>query len=413
MTTHRKAMNGMAGVVLAGALLLVGVVPRSAVAQDASLGWLPWIGCWEAMGEMADETLLCIRPTEDNGVEMLSVMESKILSQVTVFADGMNHPASREGCEGNERAQFSDDGRRVYLHAEYVCEGGIERNTSGLMSMNTPYEWMDVKAAAISGQDVAWVQRYRLASKKKTEAAGYGDLLANRQMSVSAARATASAEIEIDDVLDATANVNAKAVEAWVAERGERFDLDGDLLVQMADAGVPSSVVDVVVAVSFPRQFSLGRAGEADAALPDEEFGGEYDRYAGRRYFDPFYFDPFYMGFSPYSRYGRYGYGYGGYGYGSYGYGYGGYGYGGYGYGYTPVYVDVTPRDTGSHGRVVKGRGYTRGSGNSGNTSGTATGRTRTGGASASAGRSGASGSSSAGRSSSGGRTAKRRGGGL
>ena len=172
MSTHRRAMNGMAGVVLAGALLLVGFVPRSAAAQDATLGWLPWIGCWEAMDEIEDESLLCIRPTAGYGVEMLTVTEDKVLSQATVLPDGIDHPVSREGCEGSERAQFSDDGRRIYLHAEYLCEGGVQRSTSGLISMNTPYEWMDVKAAAVSGQEVAWVRRYRLASKKRTEELG-------------------------------------------------------------------------------------------------------------------------------------------------------------------------------------------------------------------------------------------------
>jgi len=409
MSTHRKAMNGMAGVALAGALLLVGVVPRSAAAQDTHPGWLPWIGCWEAMGEIEDESLLCIRPTADRGVEMLTVMNAKVLSQVTVLADGMEHPSSREGCEGSERAQFSDDGRRIYLHSEYLCEGGVQRNTSGLMSMNTPYEWLDVKAAEVSGQEVAWGQRYRLASKKRTEAEGFEDLLmADRAMSVSAARAAASAEIEIEDVMDAIAHVSPKAVEAWVAERGEGFDLNADELVRMADSGVPGNVVDVMVAVSYPRLFTLGRTGEADAMLPDEEFADEYDRYAARQYYDPFYFSPFY---SPYGRYG-YGYGYSGY----YGYGYGGYGYGYGGYygGYTPIYVVPAPRDTGGHGRVVKGRGYTRGSGSSGTTGRTATGRGRTGGssgASASGGSGRSSGSASTGSSSTG-RTAKRRGGG-
>lgn len=412
MSTYRKAMNGMAGVALAGALLLVGFVPRSAAAQDAHPGWLPWIGCWEAMGELEDESLLCIRPTADHGVEMLTVTETKVLSQATVLADGIDHPVSREGCEGSERAQFSDDGRRIYLHAEYLCEGGVQRTTSGLMSMNTPYEWMDVKAAAVSGQDVAWAQRYRLASRKRTEAAGFEDLLmADRAMSVSAARASASAEIEIEDVMDATAHVSPKAVEAWVAERGEGFDLNGDQLVRMADAGVPGNVVDVMVAVSFPRRFTVGRAGEADAMLPDEEFVDEYDRYAPRQYYDPFYFNPLYPGY--YSPYGRYGFGYG-YGSGYFGYGGYGYGYGGYYGGYRPVYVEVTPRETGGHGRIVKGRGYIPGSGSSGTTGRTATRRGSTGGssgaaASGSGGRS--SGSASAGRSSSG-RTAKRRGGG-
>ena len=43
----------------------------------------------------------------------------------TIRADGIDRQTSREGCDGWERTSFSDDGHRVYLRAEFVCEGDV------------------------------------------------------------------------------------------------------------------------------------------------------------------------------------------------------------------------------------------------------------------------------------------------
>jgi hypothetical protein len=115
---------------------------------------------------------------------------------------------------------------------------------------------------------------------------------------------------------------------------------------------VAPEVIDVVVAVSYPRYFDVG----ADAQVSQNDLR-ELDPYAGstlgrgwgygRR---GMFWNPMYRGYGSY--YGDY-FGYGGY------YGGGLYGYPGI---YRPTIVVVEPRDTepAPRGRLVNGRGYTR-----------------------------------------------------
>jgi len=401
MNAHRKVADAALRGTLAGGLALA-LTAYSAAAQGTDPRWLPWLGCWEAVDEVQDESMLCLRPlTDDVGVEMLAVTGGEVVSTETVRADGAMHETDREGCRGFDEAEFSSDGRRVYLRTEHLCEGQVRRETTGMIAMLSPTQWIDVRGVEYSGRSIAGAVRYRLASIDRAEAVGLGDIAAERALAVRTARMSAAIEPDVDDVIDAMGHVDKEVVRTWVAERNDRFELDSDALVRMADAGVPPEVIDVMVAVSYPDRFAVDQDRGVSELEPevDEDWQGRrgYGGYRG------WFWDPFY--YSPWS------YGFGRYGYGSYGYGYG---YG-YPYYYRPTVVVVQPKDGGGLvGRVVKGRGYTR----SGRGSSADGGPSRTsGGASASPGRSrgdagSSTGSGSTGGSTSTGRKAKPRGGG-
>jgi len=378
MNAHRDVWTVITGGLLASVLVIAVAQPAASQDRDYDARWLPWLGCWEASvgpAEGDDAPMLCLRSVPDGeGVEMLTVEGGEIVAQETIRADGVTRPASHEGCDGSERVAFSDDGDRVYMRADLVCEGGLERTSAGIMSMVSPYEWLDVRTVTVRGESVPWVLRYQLATLEAVEAAGLEGIAADRVMAQQAARIAASAALTIEDVIDASTQMDTKGVQAWVVERGDQFTLDASRLVSMADAGVPESVIDMVVAVSYPDHFVVDRGleGGAEAAESDYARTGAYGP-AGRagygygRYYDPFFLSPFY---SPYAGYGyyspyRFGYGYG-IGYGGYGFGYGGFGYGfGYGgYGYYPTIVVVGTRQhqpQGTSARAVRGRGYTQG----------------------------------------------------
>ena len=221
-------------------------------------------------------------------------------------------------------------------------------------------------------------------------------------MAQQSARIAASSALTIEDVVNASSHMDAKAVEAWIVERGGQFALDASRLIALADAGVPESVIDIVVAVSYPKHFVVDRNGEGGADVAESEYTttGRYGR-AGRarfgygRYYDPFYYDPFLLSpfYSPYAGYGyyspyRYGFGYG-LGYGGFGFGYGTYGT----YRPTIVVVGRRPQESGGRPRAVRGRGYTRGLGSGASSSGSVYARGGTaGGAAAAPSRSGSSG---------------------
>ena len=139
------------------------------------------------------------------------------------------------------------------------------------------------------------------------------------------------------------------ALEAALIELHPRFDLDRDTLIRLDAAGVAGSVLDVMIALTYPDRFVVDRPGSA----PVVSYTGPISRSYG---FDPFWYGL--DGFGPY-----------------YPYYYSPFGYAGWGryYGYTPYSYyrgdtfliapgragDARARDR-SPGRVVNDRGYTR-----------------------------------------------------
>lgn len=353
MDTKTVMRSALAGLALAAA----GFLPASA--QSSAVGWNAWIGCWQADGGPMD-TALCVRRAdgEPDAVEILRVEGSEILAREVVWADGARHETVRDGCTGWETGRFSQDGRRVLLQSSHTCEDGAVQDGGGIMTLASPDEWLDVRYLEVGDEPTAWVQRYRPAQMSVWQAAGMADLAPERVGRIRAARYAAAEAPDIDDVIEASAELPPEAVEAWIAEKGDPFALDAETLIALSDAGVEDRVIDVVVAVSNPDVFTMAADGaprpvEQDRAYRDGRFRGRL----GLDLYDPFYFNR--LRYSPY-----YGYGYSPFGYGGWGY----YGNGSYGYGYRPTVIVVDRKeDRGSGGRVIAGRGYRRpGSGGSG-----------------------------------------------
>jgi hypothetical protein len=395
-------------------LLLSGVVGHStafAQAEDQATDqatdgrWLAFMGCWQPVTESTTRdvpvALVCLQPiVGDIGIEMVSVQNGEISARRTIRADRQRYDSSQAGCAGWDRGDFSAQPGRVFLTSEYVCDSDVTRTTTGLLAMVSSEEWVEVKVVTIGdGEPLTWVTRYELATQTDAEAAGFGEIAADRAMAVRSAR-IAAARISVDDVIEASSYVHAEGVSAWVAERNAPLELDADELVRMADANVPEDVIDMVIAVTYPSRFAVARESDRSDADRDPAYGSR--GYAGR--YQPFFGSSFYSPFGYYSPFGFYSpFGYS-YGYGSSRYGYGGYGYG-YGYGgYVPVVIQSDRQDRG--GRVINGQGYRRTRSSSATQGRSASPRGFVGGSSrGSAGRSTSSGSST-------GRSAKRRGGG-
>jgi hypothetical protein len=151
--------------------------------------------------------------------------------------------------------------------------------------------------------------------------------------------------MQIADVIEASRAVAPGALEAALIESRARFALSGRSLVALADAGVPGSVTDLMVATSYPRAFTVERtmrddrlasfdafpyAGDWAYGLPSAWGGDPY-------YFSPYYFSPFgfsYLGLYPQA----------------------------FGSGVSFANGDDggTPARNTEAGRVIDGRGYTR-----------------------------------------------------
>jgi len=316
-------------------------------AQDAAIDprWLAYLGCWEQVG--AAKSNVCVVPTADPAaVDLVTIVKGEVTARERIAATGARVETRRGDCAGWQSAQWSSHGQRLYLRSEDTCSGGTAAGT-GVIAMSDNAQWLYVQGMTIGGQTGLRVQRYREAT---------GDLLlpedvANAlRLGVSAtiqARAAAGAPLATDDVIEASRNVDGAVIEAWLVERREPFTLDAKRLIALADAGVPWRVIDLIVALSYPKAFAIN--GERVVTQNSSGVGT-----APANYISSYDYDPLCSGYMyPYTSYDCSGRGYG------YGYGYGWYP-GGY-----PVTIIYSGSSGGSssrpHGRVVNGQGYAKG----------------------------------------------------
>jgi hypothetical protein len=391
-------------VVLAGMFVLATHALR---AQDTrpDARWQAWFGCWEP-ADPATSTALggsrmtCVFPSA-TAIEVATLTDGKIVQRQRLGTTTGRLPVTRDGCTGWESAEWSRNARRVYLQSEYTCPGNIKRTTNGLIALAPSGEWLDVEGFRINERTGVRVIRYREAATPGVLPAEISTALAGNSLAVASARAVLTSPLSPDDVIDATHHLESAVVETWLAERRQGFELDAKRLTTLADAGLPPSVIDVMVALSYPGVFALqqrtadgGTSTEFTRTIEDGEVGGVM----GGPVIIAAPWDPVFGGYPGRSGYGGY---YGGYPIGPYG-GIGG-GYGWYSSS-RPVVVVVRPSGDGEaapQGRAVKGKGYTQGSGSSGSTGRSSGGK----GGSSSAGKSTGSSSGST-------RTAKPRKGG-
>lgn len=340
------------------AALLTATGTAMASAQSADGRWLPFVGCWEAVGGEDEIGLLCFEQ-QDGGVLLSNFVDGEVASTEFFAADGQQRPVSAEGCEGWEATRFSTDGRRIFTETEFNCGTEEVRRGTGVMAFVAPNMWSDIRTLDVDGEPVAWVQDYRLASRDVLVEEGVEDPAADLGMAVRAARMSAAAPIDLDDVEEALQVMDPRGVETWLVAQDDELDPSADDLVRLADSGVPDQVIDAIVAVSYPEQFVVAADGDIETHTP------RATHYRGYMAYSPFWRTRWGLGYAPFGwAFGYDPYYYGGYGYRGYGYsyGYGGpWGYRPYGYGYygsRPGTIIIS-RDGG--GSVVNGRGYRRG----------------------------------------------------
>ncbi|MEA3244676.1 MAG: hypothetical protein U9Q74_00825 [Gemmatimonadota bacterium] len=411
-------MNTHSIVRVLGAMALVATPLAAVRGQDVDARWRAWTGCWTPVATTSSVAskagTVCVVPAAGNSaVDIVSVSGSEVVDRTRIEADGQPHAVNRDGCSGTETARWSSSGTRLYLSESMLCNGSVERRMSGLMSFDQRYQWLDVRGVSSGQSQGVAVTRYDALMDSTGLPAEVMPAFRLRGPAANTAILAAAAPLTLGDIVDVSARTDSGVTATWLMERtrGVQLSLNGKQLTMLADEGVPSSVIDALVAISYPLNFAL--SGSADAVerpvVASSRTEGTYRGYTGYGGYPAYWYDPY---FGPYSYYYDpyyYGYrfGYGGY----YGYGYYSPYYGSY-YPGVPVVVVNTPSDANAgsapHGRVVKGRGYTSGSSSSGSSSST---RSSPSGGSSSAASSGSSssGSASSGGSSSAPRTAVRK----
>jgi len=359
----------VASALLGGALVLAAASRAAAQDAEPDVRWQGWLGCWEPVGVQAmgasgqaGTQLVCVIPAAGaSAVDVATVTDGKIVARERVDASGERRSNTKDGCTGWERAQWAPDGRRVYVQSEYTCSGELKRSSNGLLAISSTGDWLDVQGVTVGGSTGVRVTRYREASPATTLPREIAAALEGRALAVNTARTAAMAPLTTDDVVEASRHLSPAVVEAWLIERNQGFGLDARQLVGLADAGVPERVIDLMVALSYPRVFAVNptsREGDFRPNADPRPTPGARGNVATGPFvmLDPYGFSRF--GYSPfglnyYSPFGSSLYGFGP-------------GFGWYPGGSPAVIVrNPTNAEVARRGRVVNGRGYTQTGGES------------------------------------------------
>jgi hypothetical protein len=319
--------------------------------------WTPWLGCWDLVLENAREgppaidsarerprssptdsarPRVCVERAPTGGATFRTTIGTQNAISQTLVADGTDHPITDSDCQGTQRAEWSRNGLRLYVRAELTCKGDPgKRRVSGFAMLGPNASWTDVQAIEAGGRETYRVRRYR-----RVDAATL------------TAGSTRGAALTLDDVKEATGKVSPPALEAALVETNASFRLDSQRLIDLADAKVPERVIDLLVALSYPKRFVVEttRADRGPVAFDNDPFLFGFGSPLG---YDPFGFSsPLYGYYSPYF-YSPFAYS--------------------YARGYNPFYFDGgyvvidgggggggRPNQPSGSGRVVDGQGYTR-----------------------------------------------------
>jgi hypothetical protein len=336
-----------------------GTQPKPAAPTwEIDVRWAPWLGCWRSEDDLTGTGLrLCITPESVAGVKMLTLVDEDLRMTETVIPDKVTRPIADKECRGTSRSEWSRSNQRLFRFTEVTCGPESPRKLSGVSFLLEGPILVDVQFADLTENKSVRVRRFHQSGNQKLPDGSFAPRSAGVRGSAVGAPWT------VDDVIEANSKIPSDAVQAAISEAGAGFRLDKRALLAMEKAEVPGNVIDLMIALSYPKKFVVERA---VAAPSDDSFGG-----APIGWWDPFLSPmiPFaMMGSDCFSSYYAYGPSYGcGRFYSAYGWGYGSPFYPYYPYAYPGwVTVDngsstVAPPTEGSpDGRVVNGRGYTQ-----------------------------------------------------
>jgi uncharacterized membrane protein YgcG len=343
---------------IVGFALVLSAAPAFAQ-SNSDERWTPWLGCWDLVLENAREGTpsidntrelprtkssdavrprVCVERAPTGGATFRTTIGNQSAITQTLVADGSDRPITDSDCVGTQRAEWSRNGLRLFVRAEMTCKGEqAARRVSGFAMLGPNGTWTDIQAIDLAGHESYRVRRYRRADAPPVTAPG-----------------AQGAALSLDDVKEASGKISSHALEAVLVETHASFPLSSRRLIELADAKVPDSVIDLMVALSYPKRFVVetARVDRAPAIIDNDPFlfGFGYPIWP-----DAFgFYSPFYGYYSPYY-YSPFAYS--------------------YAYGYNPFYynggfavIDAgggggsigRPDRPSGAGRVVDGLGYTR-----------------------------------------------------
>jgi hypothetical protein len=213
--------------------------------------------------------MACVVPstTIAGSVDLVVFDSANVATRSAVPLPGTRIAKSIDGCTGTETATWMPDDRRLLMQAELACGRGARRLETGLVTMSSAGDWMQVQHLDVGGNSATSVMTLRYVVDSLGDWARLG---ASAAPSTPSLRLAVGAPLLNSDVLAVASRAPAALTEAWLTETRQPFSVNGKELVRLADGGMPSRVLDLMIAMSNPEVFAVRTAG-TDRSRPMAE----------------------------------------------------------------------------------------------------------------------------------------------
>jgi hypothetical protein len=252
------------------------LLPQPAVA-DTDARWLPWLGCWQSATErvVSPDARVCFVPAATGQVERITIIApdptSPIPAGQPLIADNNDHPIVDDECTGVLRVDWSADGHRMFTGSERACIDEVAGKTSSISLLVPGPAWVAAEVVETSGRETVRVHRYRRVAVPDSLAARLpADVVADAD---AAADRLSTNRLTVAHIIDASSRVNSHALEAVVLENNVPFLLTVQGLKALSKARVDESLIDLMVAVSYPDHFKIDQPSAASGSASDDWYG--------------------------------------------------------------------------------------------------------------------------------------------
>ncbi len=327
--------------------------------ENLDVRWLPLIGSWRLTSNtintmqtpLKEEYLLTIHPGDDgNSVTIESTRNQAPMFEERIEADGLRHPLDKDGCTGWYSYTWSDNGTRLLFNGESSCADNLSQKISGISLIDTIGDYVDIKLLKSGNEKAVTIRRYL---KTDIDIGAPAPLILSKAFK---GRIAVGKKFSIDEVIELSNKLEPELLETALVEMNNSFPINSKQLIRLSNANVPSQVVDLMVALSFPEKFTVEKSTPlwVEASPDFTASHNQWPLYPWYRTTSAYFFHGYH--YWDWDRYLRFGWYPSNYGFGWYPYDYvvGWYPYNFYGYGY--------PHSGGSggnnSGRLVSGQGY-------------------------------------------------------
>lgn len=275
--------------------------------KDLDARWLPWIGSWRIVSntvntsesDLTEEYILTVSPGDDNNsVTIKTCLDQTVISEEKITADGVRRSLPDEGCTGWYLYSWSETGKRLLLNSESSCQDNPLRLISGISFIDNKGEWLNIRLLKSGEEKAVTISRYRNVDSYQ---ATPGSINAADPVF---SRISAGTALSISEIIELSSRIEPEVLEAAIIELRKPFPINSKQLTLLADAEVPSQIVDIMVALSFPEKFTVEQISTSTAPkpappMPYRDFGPPYPYWPYGHHLYSWYWDSYI--YSPYS----------------------------------------------------------------------------------------------------------------